>query len=97
MNTGWDFLYHFDATFNFCKAEGGLITLGRKITGIARKQHQNREIFEIRETYDTFYERLFRASKYPHSVSAVKLQDKVVKFWLEEDERDAAAGLSATS
>ena len=28
IDSGWNFLWHGDATFNFCRAEAGLITLG---------------------------------------------------------------------
>ena len=54
---------------------------GAHITGIARKQHQHHEIFTKREAYDTFYEWLFRASKYPHPASAARLQEKIVEYF----------------
>ena len=63
---------------------------GAHITGIARKQHQHREIFTTREAYDTFYEWLFRASKYPHPASAARLQEKIVEYLKEQDQREAA-------
>jgi len=27
INSGWDFVWHGDATFNFCRADAGLLTL----------------------------------------------------------------------
>ena len=33
INSGWDFVWHGDATFNFCRADAGLITLGHNSLG----------------------------------------------------------------
>ena len=66
---------------------------GAHITCKARKQQQHREIFKTREAYDTLYEWLFRASKYPRELFRLRgflTKSKNISNLMEQDQREAA-------
>ena len=64
INSGWDFVWHGDATFNFCRADAGLITLGHNSLG-AHYQNLCWTIMggsrETKQTYEQSYEARFEA------------------------------------
>ena len=65
INSGWNFLWHGDATFNFCRAEAGLITFGHNSLGT---HHQNLYwtimggSHETKQTYEQSYDANRRAA-----------------------------------
>ena len=65
INSGWDFVWHGDATFNFCRADAGLITLGHNSLG-AHYHNLCWTIMggsrETKQTYEQSYEALRRAA-----------------------------------
>ena len=68
INAGWDFLWHVNATFNFCRAEARLITLGPSLGHNSLGVHYHNLCWtimggsrETKQTYEQSYDAVQRA------------------------------------
>ena len=78
INSGWDFVWHGDATFNFCRAYARLITLGHN----SLEAHYQNLCWTIicgsrqtKQTYEQSYEVLLRAAHLIFKLPVFFLED----------------------